>query len=362
MQALADAGYRAFAPEMRGYGRSSAPAAIEAYDILTICADIQRAMDHFGHQQVAMVGHDWGANIAWYLALLEPERVKVVSGMSVPFGGRPKRPIIDMMRERFKDKFLYILYFQEPGPAEAELEADIPRTLRILMHGRPNSGNGLISEKPAGSRWLDDYTDPGEPPAWCPPEAFDVYVETYLDNGFNGPINWYRNYERNWERTADLAGKQVLQPAQFIIGDRDPVGKLESFTIERMPQVVPRVEQHIIERCGHWVQSEKPEEVNALLLAFLRRHYWYCDAGEEHPPAPPVKDEHQLVQLPPAGDRPHWPRSPQNGIVRAVANPGGMGSLTPSIKKVIHDCNLPRAPAPGPGVADRLPRSHHHRQ
>ena len=100
-----------------------------------------------------------------------------------------------------------------------------------------------------------------------------MYVETYLDNGFHGPINWYRNYERNWERTADLAGKQVLQPAQFIIGDRDPVGKLESITIERMPQVVPRVEQHIIERCGHWVQSQKPEEVNALLLDFLRRHY-----------------------------------------------------------------------------------------
>src|SRR5690554_2235125 len=116
MQALADAGYRVFAPEMRGYGRSSAPAAIEAYDIITLCGDIQAAMDEFGHTQVAMVGHDWGANLTWYLALLEPERVKVVCGMSVPFGGRPKRPAIDMMRERFKDRFLYILYFQTPGP------------------------------------------------------------------------------------------------------------------------------------------------------------------------------------------------------------------------------------------------------
>lgn len=273
MQALADAGYRAFAPEMRGYGRSSAPAAIEAYDIPTLCSDIQAAMDHFGHTEVAMVGHDWGANIAWYLALYEPERVKVVCGMSVPFGGRPKRPAIEMMRERFKDKFLYILYFQEPGPAENELEADIPRTLRILMHGRPSAGNGLISDKPADSRWLDDYIDPQVPPAWCPPEAFDVYVETYIDNGFHGPLNWYRNYERNWERTAELAGKQVQQPALFIIGDRDPVGKLESFTIERMPQIVPKVEQHVIERCGHWVQSQKPEEVNTLLLAFLQREY-----------------------------------------------------------------------------------------
>src|SRR5690606_42122640 len=124
------------------------------------------------------------ANIAWYRTLPEPDRVKVVTGMSVPFGGRPKRPIIDRMRERFKDTFLSSLYFQEPGPAAAELEADIPRTLRILMHGRPNTGNGLISEKPADSRWLGDYTDPGEPPAWCPPEAFDVSVKNFIDNGF----------------------------------------------------------------------------------------------------------------------------------------------------------------------------------
>lgn len=273
MEALAQAGYRAFAPEMRGYGASGAPMTVEAYDILTICGDIQAAMTHFGHQQVAMVGHDWGANIAWYLALLEPERVKVVSGMSVPFGGRPRRPVIDMMRERFRDRFLYILYFQEQGPAEAELEADIPRTLRILMHGRPASGNGLISDKPADSRWLDDYVDPQVPPDWCPPDAFALYVETFLDNGFHGPLNWYRNYERNWERTAHLAGKQIEQPAQFIIGDRDPVAALESITIERMPSVVPKVEQHVIERCGHWVQSQKPQEVNALLLDFLRRHY-----------------------------------------------------------------------------------------
>ena len=272
MHALANAGYRAFAPEMRGYGRSGAPATVEAYDIPTICSDIQRAMDHFGHQDVAMVGHDWGANIAWYLALLEP-RVKVVCGMSVPFGGRPKRPAIERMREHYKDRFLYILYFQEPGPAEAELEEDIPRTLRILMHGRPSSGNGLISDKPADSRWLDDYVDPMVPPAWCPPEAFDVYVETFIDNGFHGPLNWYRNYERNWELTADLAGKQVEQPALFIIGDRDPVAKLESITIERMPKVVPNVEQHVIDRCGHWAQSQKPEEVNPLLLDFLERHY-----------------------------------------------------------------------------------------
>lgn len=271
--ALADAGYRVFAPEMRGYGRSSAPEAIEDYDILTLCGDIQAAMDHFGQQRVAMVGHDWGAILAWHIALLEPERVSVVSGMSVPYGGRPKQPAIHGMRERFKDKFLYILYFQEPGVAEAELEEDLERTMRIMMHGRPKNGNGLIMDAPADSKWLDQYTDPQKLPRWCSPEAFDVYVETYARNGFRGPINWYRNFERNWELTAHLAGKQVEQPAQFIIGEKDPVAVLEGYTIKKMPEVVPNVEQHVIPSSGHWVQSDQPEPVNRLLLDFLQRHF-----------------------------------------------------------------------------------------
>lgn len=271
--ALAEAGYRVFAPEMRGYGRSSAPEPIEAYDILTLCGDIQAAMDHFGQDRVAMVGHDWGAILAWHIALLEPERVSVVAGMSVPYGGRPKQPAIRGMRERFKDKFLYILYFQPPGPAEAELEADLERTMRIMMNGRPKGGNGLIQDVPADSLWLDQYTDPHKLPDWCPPEAFDVYVETFQRNGFRGPLNWYRNFERNWELTADLAGKQVEQPALFIIGEKDAVATLEAYTIEKMPSVVPKVEQHVIPGSGHWVQSDQPEQVNPLLLDFLQRHF-----------------------------------------------------------------------------------------
>lgn len=273
MVALADAGYRVFAPEMRGYGRSSAPEAIEAYDILTLCGDIQAAMDLLGQTRVAMVGHDWGAILAWHIALLEPERVHVVCGMSVPYGGRPKQPAIRGMRERFKDKFLYILYFQNPGPAEAELEADLARTMRIMMNGRPKGGNGLITDVPADSLWLDQYTDPHKLPAWCSQEAFDVYVQTFERNGFHGPLNWYRNFERNWEITADLAGKQIEQPALFIIGEKDPVATLEAYTIEKMPNAVPKVEQHVIPGSGHWVQSDQPEQVNPLLLDFLQRHY-----------------------------------------------------------------------------------------
>lgn len=274
MQALADAGYRVLVPEMRGYGQTSAPAAAEAYDLISICGDIQSAMDTLEHQHCAVIGHDWGAPIAWHLALLEPRRVQAVAGLSVPFGGRPKRPAIDMLRQHYQDRFHYMLYFQTPGVAEAELEADLPRTLRLLMHGMDTSagiGNGLIEERPAEGGWLSQRHDPGTPPDWCPPDAFAVYLETFR-NGLRGPINWYRNFERNWQRTESLAGRAIEQPALFIIGDNDPVGELEAFTIERMPALVPQVEQHVVENCGHWIQSQCPQQVNSLLLDFLQRH------------------------------------------------------------------------------------------
>jgi pimeloyl-ACP methyl ester carboxylesterase len=275
IQALAAAGYRVHVPEMRGYGHSSAPTDPAAYDLITICADIQAAMDILGHQQVAMIGHDWGAPVAWHLALLEPQRVKVVCGMSVPFGGRPKKPAIEVMRELYQHSFHYILYFQKPGLAEAEMAENIPRTLRIMMHGMSSTDGGstLVQDKPADARWLDDRIDAGVPPDWCSPEAFQVYVDTFERSGFHGPVSWYRNFERNWERTAPLAGKHITQPALFIIGDADPVGELESYTIKKMPSVVPRVEQHVIAQCGHWIQCEKPEPVNKLLLEFLAREF-----------------------------------------------------------------------------------------
>ncbi|PCC97525.1 alpha/beta fold hydrolase [Halopseudomonas pelagia] len=275
ISALSDAGYRVFAPEMRGYGASSAPRDPAQYDLITLCGDIQAAMDLLGHTQVAMIGHDWGAPIAWHLALLEPERVNVVGALSVPFGGRPKKPAIGMIRELYQDRFHYMLYFQKPGLAEAEMAEDIPRTMRVMMHGMSGTAGGstLVQDKPADARWLDDRIDPGVPPQWCSPEAFQVYVETFERSGFHGPVNWYRNFERNWERTEPLAGKQIEQPALFIIGDADPVGELESYTIKKMPNVVPRVEQHVIANCGHWIQCEKPEAINQLLLEFLKREF-----------------------------------------------------------------------------------------
>jgi len=265
--ALVAQGYRVFAPEMRGYGQSSAPAAIADYDLLTLCADIQGAMDLFGHHQVVMVGHDWGAVVAWHLALLEPERVTRLVTMSVPFAGRARRPVIEIMRERYADRFNYILYFQEPGVAEQELDADIGRTLRLFMGDQ----DLFLQKKPATAKLLEGVVAPGKLPNWCSPQDFEMYVQAFASNGFRGPLNWYRNFERNWQRTEFLAGKQVLQPTLFLIGDRDPVGVFEAHTLKRMPEVVPHLQQAAVVNCGHWIQSEQAAKVNELLLEFLGR-------------------------------------------------------------------------------------------
>jgi pimeloyl-ACP methyl ester carboxylesterase len=269
LQALAEAGYRAVAPEMRGYGRSSAPAEAEAYALLTLCADIQAAMDQLGHERVCMVGHDWGAPVAWHLALLEPERVQALCAMSVPYGGRPRRPAIEIMREANAGRFNYILYFQEPGVAEAELDADLERSLRLLL---ADLGDVLLQDKPAEARLFDGLDAYPALPSWCGEGQFDHYRQA-LARGFCGPLNWYRNFERNWRDSEPLAERRVEQPTLFLVGEQDPVARLEAHTLKRMAERVPRLQQHLLADCGHWLQSQQPARVNALLLDFLERHY-----------------------------------------------------------------------------------------
>lgn len=272
---LAAAGYRVLIPEMRGYGQSSAPRDPAAYDVLTICADIQAAMDQLGQRQVCVVGHDWGAPIAWHLALLEPARVKAVVGMAVPFGGRPKQPAIDIMRQLYAERFHYILHFQTLGVAEAEMDADIPRTLRMMMHNTSAAApkDHFLQEKPAGAALFDGMHDPGTLPAWCDSAAFEHYLNTFTGRGFYGALNWYRNFERNWQRTEALADRQIEQPALFLLGDKDPVGTLEAYTLKQMLKRFVKLEQHVLNECGHWIQSEQAAQVNQLLISFLQRHY-----------------------------------------------------------------------------------------
>lgn len=269
---LVAAGYRVFIPEMRGYGRSDAPQDIKAYDVLTICADIQDCMTALNQHNACIVGHDWGAMVAWHLAQLEPQRVSTLVTMSVPFAGRGKRPAIDVMRELFAERFNYIVYFQEPGVAEQELDADIARSLRIFIQGA-SSSDLLLQERPADSKLFDGIETPNELPEWCSEKDFQVYVETFREHGFRGALNWYRNFERNWQKTEHLQDVKITQPTLFLVGDKDPVATLEAHTISRMPSRVNNLEQHQLNECGHWIQSEKAKEVNKLLLQFLAKHF-----------------------------------------------------------------------------------------
>ena len=272
---LVGAGYRVWIPEMRGYGQSSAPQEPAAYDLITLCGDIQAAMDGLGQREVAVIGHDWGAPVAWHLALLEPQRVRAVVGMAVPFGGRPKRPAIAMMRQLYEGRFHYILHFQAPGVAEAELDADPARTLRMMMHNGSAAvpKDFFLQEKPASAGLFDGLEDPGVLPVWCSEADFAVYLETFRGRGFYGALNWYRNFERNWQRTESLQGRLIEQPALFLLGDKDMVGTLEAYTLSQMPHWVPNLEQRLLKDCGHWIQNEKAAEVNACLLDFLGRRY-----------------------------------------------------------------------------------------
>ena len=194
IKALSQAGYQVAAPDVRGYGGSDKPYEIEAYDMASITADMAGLITALGAEQAVVIGHDWGAPIAWNTALLHPEKVRAVAGLSVPYTGPGPAPFIDVAKQIYKDKFFYQIYFREPGVAEAELEADVRDTLRKIYYWI--SGEGLRAmtpaSKPANARLLDGMADPGEFPAWMTGEDLDYYVTQFEASGFRGPLNRYR--------------------------------------------------------------------------------------------------------------------------------------------------------------------------
>jgi pimeloyl-ACP methyl ester carboxylesterase len=278
LPALAAAGYHAVAPDQRGYGQTGAPEAIEAYSLLHLVGDMTGLLDQLGEKQAVIVGHDWGALVAWTAALIRPDRFRAVVGMSVPF--MPRLPIkpTEMMKAMAGDRFMYILYFQQPGVAEAELD---PRA-RLVMRKILYSISGAIDraqlpgfDLPKTAKFLDGMVDPEKLPDWLGEDELGVYVREFERTGFRGGLNWYRNFDRNWELLAPFADARVTVPACFIGGLRDPVvtgpelagegpgvAALASFCDDLRSKV-------LIEGAGHWNQQEKPDETNAALLAFL---------------------------------------------------------------------------------------------
>ncbi|MEV2226794.1 alpha/beta hydrolase [Nocardia vinacea] len=271
-RALVDAGYRVIAPDQRGYGRSDHPSEIEAYDILQLTDDLLAILDQAGEERAVFIGHDWGALLTWAIAGRAPDRVAGVAGLSVPFTPRPPVPPLRRFKELADDGFFYIVYFQQPGVAEAELERDVPTSLRRLLANvngdtsgeslsallGPDDGRGLVDRLPEVVRLPD----------WFTQDDLDYYSAEFTRTGFSGGLNWYRNMDRNWTLTADFADKPITPPALFIAGASDPI-----LTLTAPSSMADRVEDLrgtvLISGAGHWVHLERPTAVNSALLSFL---------------------------------------------------------------------------------------------
>lgn len=255
LPALAAAGYRAVAPDQRGYGRSGRPEAVEDYDIVHLAGDLTGLLDALGVERAVVVGHDWGAMVAWHLAQTAPERLSGLAALSVPFWPRPPRPPTEMWKEQFKDQFFYMLHFQTPGVADVQLDADPGASLRFVWRRvSPDVFDGT-GEVPKVPRWMGE-------------EEFAVYEAEFRRTGFTGGINWYRNFDRNWELTEKTATAKVETPTVFLAGERDPV--LGFMPVEPMADWVPGLRESVlVPGAGHWVQQERPAETNEVLLRFL---------------------------------------------------------------------------------------------
>lgn len=268
---IVQAGFQVAVPDQRGYGGSDRPEPIEAYNMIELTRDVAGLADALEHEQFIVVGHDWGAPVAWHTALLYPERVRAVAGMSVPYTRWPAGTMT--RQEHFGDRFWYIVYFQEPGVAEAELEADVATSLRMTYFSI--SGDApeklLMQPKPKTAKFLDGLLDPESLPSWLTQDDLDYYVAQYETSGFRGPLNWYRNIDRNAGLTAHLASAKIEQPSFFIAGTRDPVLSFGGGgMLHAMDRYVTDMRGKVlIEGAGHWVQMERPEAVNEALLGFL---------------------------------------------------------------------------------------------
>jgi soluble epoxide hydrolase / lipid-phosphate phosphatase len=272
IRALADAGFRAIAPDQRGYGDTECPRPIEAYTQKQIVTDVIGMLDALGIDKCVIIGHDWGGATAWNAPLMFPDRIDRVIGINTPFLARAPMKPTELMRAMAAGGFHYVLYFQEPGVAEKELERDVRRTLRGFYQDPPNLSAEEIRKAPpgvfgaAGGGILDRLSDAPHG-KFLTAEDFEVFVKAFEKTGFRGGLNWYRNIDRTWEESANLPEK-ILQPALMITAELDVVLRPEM--AEGMTTWVPNLRKTVLIKCsGHWTQQEKPREVNAAILDFL---------------------------------------------------------------------------------------------
>ena len=269
IRAIADAGFHAVAPDMRGLGRSSSPADVCSYSILDLVGDVVGLVQALGESNAIVVGHDWGAHVAWHAALLRPDMFDGVVGLSIPPSRRPEGPPLEMLRRQGIETF-YWQYFQEPGVAEAEFERDVDLTRRTIVVGKR-----LRLVLPRNSGFLGDNPERVPLPAWFTQSDLNHMVETFRRTGFRGGLNWYRNIDRNWRLTAPWCDAVIRQPALFMVGSKDgtikgPVGERRFKDMQTMlPNLMKTV---VLDGAGHWIQRERASDVSEALILFLE-HY-----------------------------------------------------------------------------------------
>jgi len=260
IHALAAAGYHVIVPNQRGYGNSSRPIEVTDYDIEHLSSDLGALLDHYGYEDAAFVGHDWGAMVVWGLTLLHPSRVNKVINLSVPYQERGEKPWIEWMEEILGDDYYFVHFNRQPGVADTVLEENTFQFLRNMFRKNvppapPQPGMAMINlaraETPFGEPIMSD----------C---ELAIFVSAFKSSGFTGSINWYRNLDRNWRLLADVS-PIIQQPTLMIYGDRDLIPRFEKLT-----EFVPKAEVVNLD-CGHWIQQEKPEETNQAILKWLEQ-------------------------------------------------------------------------------------------
>jgi pimeloyl-ACP methyl ester carboxylesterase len=281
LQALAEAGFHAVAPDMRGYGQTDSPEEVDQYTLLHLVGDMVGLLDALDVNRAVIAGHDWGAPVAWHSALLRPDRFRAVVGLSVPFRPRSAVRPTSVMPQT-DEAIFYQLYFQTPGVAEAEFEGDVRRSIRSLLYsasgdaprrGGGGSPGGEVGMVPRQGGFLSRLVDPESLPRWISDADIDFYVNEFTGLGFRGGLNWYRNIDRSWELLAPFAGSRITVPGLYIAGDRDLVVGFRGMDqiIASLATFVPLLRGTLmLPDCGHWTQQERALEVNNAMIGFLQ--------------------------------------------------------------------------------------------
>jgi epoxide hydrolase A/B len=269
LPALAAAGFRAIAPDQRGYGATESPPSVNDYDIHHLTGDLVGLLDALGLERAVFAGHDWGGIVVWHMALLHPARTAGVIGVNTPYFPRSSAPPLTLMRAMWGDNY-YVVHFQKAGDADARLVRDVPRVFTQLMRaGVPAAGPATLQHGRNMVEAIEGPELPGQP--LLSAAELDVYVRAFERTGFTGGINWYRNLDRNWETTPELDGARIEVPSLMITAEHDPVLRPE--LADGMRDLVPDLEVTMIPACGHWTQQERPAELSRIMIDWLTRRF-----------------------------------------------------------------------------------------